>query len=218
LPSSQREDLLGHVKECAACATDLSAYRDLLTLVRAESVPDPFPRFWEEYLPSLKRRIEREGSGRERGRAAWFTSVRSWLSWPRPLIAGVAVAAISVLIVVRLPGFVAVMGDLTLVPSPSGRFMSRGLDGRVPAGDLSGEGAGSQSGEPIVVAGEVIDDPSLLAAAIRRLPWAGEIADQVEDAWARRPESDPRDWLDWLSEDDQQRLLARMRNFQWSPS
>ncbi len=217
-PSSRREELLGHVQVCAACAAELSACRDLLTLVQADSVPEPSSRFWEEFLPSLKRRIEQEGSGRERRRAAWFAWVRSWLSWPRPLVAGVAVAAISVLIVVRLPGFVAVMGDRTKVPSPIGRFMGRGPEGQVPAGDLRGEDATSQSGEPMVVAGELIDDPSLLAAAIQRLPWAGEIADQVEDAWVRRPESDPRDWLNWLSEEDHQLLLARMRNFRWSPS
>jgi len=218
LASSRREELLGHVQVCAACAAELSACRELLTLVQADSVPEPSSRFWMEFLPSLKRRIEQEGSAPERRRAAWVASVRSWLSWPRPLVAGVALAAISIFIVVRLPGFVAVMGDRTQVPAPIERAIGPGLEGRVPAGDLRGEGATSPSGEPIVVAGELIDDPLLLAAAIRRLPWASEIADQVEDAWVRRPESDPRDWLSWLNQEDQQRLLARMRNFRWSPS
>jgi hypothetical protein len=218
LLSSRREELLGHVQVCAACAAELSACRHLLTLIQADPVPEPSPRFWEEFLSTLTRRIEREGSSRERRRTAWFASVRSWLSWPRPLVAGVAVAAISILIVVRLPGFVAVMGDRTKAPSPIGRFMGGGLEDQVPAGDLRREGATPQSAEPIVVAGELIDDPSLLAAAIQRLPWVDEIADQVEDAWVRRPESDPRDWLRWLSDEDQQLLLARLRNFRWSPS
>jgi hypothetical protein len=218
LPSSRREELLGHVNACAACAAELSACRDVLTLVRAEPVPEPSPRFWEEYLPSLKRRIEQAGSGRERRSAAWLAAIRSWLTWPRPLVAGVAVAAISVLLVVRLPGFIAVMGDRSMAPVPVGPFMGQGLEDRVPAGEVGGERGASRSGEPIIVAGELIEDPSLLAAAIRRLPWAGEIADQVEDAWIRRPEADPRDWLDSLNEDDHQRLLARMRKFQWSPS
>lgn len=77
---------------------------------------------------------------------------------------------------------------------------------------------GRLSGEPLVVAGEVVEDPSTLAAAIQRLPWVDEIADRLETAWALRPESDPGDWVASLSEEERQILLDRLRSFRWSQS
>jgi hypothetical protein len=218
LPSSRREELLGHVQACGACAAELSASRDFLALVQADPVVEPSPRFWEEFVPLLRRRIDQETPGPTRRRAGRLASVGSWLSWPRPLVAGLAVAAISVLVVVRLPEFVTIVGDRMQVSSPTGPVTDRGLERLMSAGDVGSGGAQAPSGEPIVVAGELIEDPSLLAAAVRRLPWADEIADQVEDAWVWRSESDPNDWLAWLSDEDQQLLLARLRNFRWSPS
>jgi hypothetical protein len=75
-----------------------------------------------------------------------------------------------------------------------------------------------RSGEPYVLAGEIVDDPSALAAAIQRLPWVNEIADRIETAWVLHPESDPAEWIASLSEEEHQILLDRLRSFRWSQS
>jgi hypothetical protein len=64
----------------------------------------------------------------------------------------------------------------------------------------------------------VIDDPTLLAALIQRLPWAGEFAERIEEAWVWRPESDPTDWVTSLGQEDRELLVDRLREFRWSPS
>ena len=68
------------------------------------------------------------------------------------------------------------------------------------------------------LAGEIVDDPSALAAAIRYLPWVNEIADRIETAWVLHPESDPTEWIASLSEEERQILLDRLRSFRWSQS
>ncbi|MBF8279707.1 MAG: hypothetical protein HW385_1139 [candidate division NC10 bacterium] len=186
LPPGRRAEIVGHLEVCTACANELSAYQDLLALVRADPVPDPSPRFWEEFLPSLKHRIEQGASEAPRESSSWLNGLRSWIAFPRPLIAGVAVAAISILIVIRLPGSLSIRADRQKAPAA------------------------------VIVAGELVEDASALAAAIQRLPWVGEIADRVETAWVWRPESDPRDWLASLSEEEQQILIDRLRGFRWS--
>jgi len=218
LPPGRRAEVVGHLEVCSACANELSVYRDLLALVRADPVPDPSPRFWEEFLPSLKHRIEREASEAPRESSSWLNGLRSWIAFPRPLIAGVAVAAISILIVIRLPGSLSIRADRQKAPAPveqsAGREgETRGWD-RVP----HTEAGKRDMGEAVIVAGELVEDASALAAAIQRLPWVGEIADRVETAWVWRPESDPRDWLASLSEEEQQLLIDRLRGFRWSLS
>jgi len=218
LPAEGRAEILDHLKICTTCATEFSAYQHVVALVQADPVLEPSPRFWEEFLPSLRRRIEQEASGPQRSPAAWLAGFRSWFVLPRPLVAGVAVAAISILIVVRLPDFLALRDDRSKAPSSIEQSMGRSADTTGLARAPHTEDVKREVNEPLVVAGEVVEDPSTLAAAIQRLPWVDEIADRIEAAWVWRPESDPRDWLSSLSEEDQQLLLDRLRSFRWSPS
>lgn len=218
LPSERRAEIFDHLKACTTCATEFSAYQDVLALVQADPVLEPSPRFWEEFLPSLRRRIEQEASGPQRSPAAWLAGLRSWFVLPRPLVAGVAVAAISILIVVRLPDFLAIRADRSTTPSSIEQSVGRGGDTSDLAKGSRTEDGKREVGEPLVVAGEFVEDPSSLVAAIQRLPWVDEIADRIEAAWVWRPESDPRDWLSSLSEEDQQFLFDRLRSFRWSPS
>ena len=218
LPAGRRGEVLSHLQACTTCAAEFSAYRDLLALVQADPVPEPSPRFWEEFLPSLKHRIEQEDSDGNREPTAWLAGLRSWFAVRRPLIAGLAVAAASILIVIRLPGFLPIGTDRQeRTPSTeqiSGRTGGSGNVAMAPQGDDGKR----HSSEPFVVAGEVVEDPSALAAAIQHLPWVDEIADRVEAAWVVRSESDSGDWFASLSEEERQIVLDRMRSFRWSQS
>ena len=119
LPQGRRVEVVSHLQACTACASEFSAYRDLLALVRADSVPEPSAGFWDEFLHSLKHRIEEEASGGKQEPAAWLAGLRSWFALPRPLIAGLALAAVSILVVIRLPGFLPIGFDRQAVqPSP----------------------------------------------------------------------------------------------------
>ncbi len=218
LPSERRAAIFDHLQACTTCATEFSAYQDVVALIQADPVPEPSPRFWEEFLPSLRRRIEREASRRQQGPAAWLAGLRSRLVLPRPLVAGAAVAAISILIVVRLPDFLAIRADRSTSPSSIEQSVGRGGDTSDLAKAPRTEDGKREVGEPLVVGGEFVEDPSTLLAAIQRLPWVDEIADRIEAAWVWRPESDPRDWLSSLSEEEQKLLLDRLRNFRWSAS
>ena len=218
LPPGRRGEALSHLQACTACAAELSAYRDLLALVQADPVPEPSPRFWEEFLPSLKHRIEQEAFDGLQPSAAWLAGLRSWFAIRRPLIAGLAVAAVSILIVIRLPGFLPIGTDRQeRAPSTEQLSGRTGESGSVAMAPHADDGK-RHSGEPFVVAGEVVEDPSALAAAIQHLPWVDEIAERVETAWVLRPESDPGDWFASLSEEERQVVLDRLRNFQWSRS
>jgi hypothetical protein len=218
LPPGQRAEIAGHLEVCPACAGEFSAYRSLLALVQTDPVPEPSPRFWEDFLPSLKRRIEQEVSERRPTSASWLNGLRWWMAFPRPLIAGMAVAAISVLIVIRMPDFFSFKPEQQVGPAPVEQ--STGREGEPRDWSLVSriENGTRDLGEPFIVAGEAVEDPSILTAAVQQLPSVGEIADRVETAWVWRPESDPRDWLVSLSDEEQQFLIDRLRGFQWSPS
>jgi hypothetical protein len=219
LPPGRRAEVLSHLQVCSTCSTEFTAYRDLIALVRADPVPEPSPRFWENFLPSLRHRIEQEASRRKQVPTALLAALRSWFVLRRPFIAGLAVAAISILIVIRLPGFLPAgpdRNDARLSPE-----RSAGLDGE--SRDVGGvapqtDGGKRSSGDPLVVAGEVVEDPTALAAAIQHLPWVDEITERVETAWVFRPESDPGDWVASLTEEERQILLDRLRSFRWSQS
>jgi len=218
LPPGRRAEALSHLRACTACATEFSAYRDLLGLVRADSVPEPSPRFWDEFLPSLKHRIEQEIARGKQEPAAGLAGLRSWFALPRPLIAGLALAAVSILIVIRLPGFLPIGFDRQVVQPSAERVAGRGgASGDLAVAPNADDGRRA-SGEPLVVAGEVVEDPSILAAAIQRLPWVDEIAERVEAAWVLRPGADPEEWIASLSEEERQILLDRLRGFRWSQS
>ena len=218
LPAGRRGEVLSHLQACTTCAAEFSAYRDLLALVQADPVLEPSPRFWEEFLPSLKHRIELEGSDGNREPTAWLAGLRSWFAVPRPLIAGLAVAAVSILIVIRLPGFLPIGADrVERAPSTTQLSNRAGESGNVAVAPHADDGK-RHAGEPFVVAGEVVEDPSALAAAIQRLPWVDEIANRVETAWVLRPVSDPGDSFASLSEEERQIVLDRLRSFQWSQS
>lgn len=218
LPLGRRVEVLDHLQGCATCATEFSAYQDLLALVQADPVPEPSPRFWEEFLPSLKHRIEQMASKGKETSTTSLAGLRSWFAVRKPLIAGLAVAAASILIVIRLPGFLPNRAERHGAPPSMGQFGARGGEGREVAMVPQTDDGGRHSGEPLVVAGEVVEDPSALAAAIQRLPWVDEIADRLETAWALRPESDPGDWVASLSEEERQVLLDRLRSLRWSQS
>jgi hypothetical protein len=210
LPPGRGAETLAHVQACAACATEFSSYRELFALVQADPVPEPSPRFWDEFLSSLKHRIEQEASSGKRKSAPWLADLRSWFAFRRPLVAGLAVAAVSILIVIRLSGLFPMGADRREAPG--------GGEGKNVAMAPHPDDAKQHSGESLVVAGEVVEDPSALAAAIQRLPWVDEIADRLETAWVLRPESDLGEWLSSLSEEERQILLDRLRSFRWSQS
>ena len=218
LPAGRRGEALSHLQACTACATEFSAYRGLMALVRADSVPEPSPQFWDEFLPSLKHRIEQEASRGKQEPAAALAGLRSWFALPRPLIAGLALAAVSILIVIRLPGFLPIGFDRQVVrPAPEQTAGRGGASGDLAVAPHADDGRRA-SGEPLVVAGEVVEDASILAAAIQHLPWVNEIAERVEAAWVLRPEADPGEWMASLSEEERQILLDRLRSFRWSQS
>ena len=218
LPSERRVEALSHLQTCTSCATELSAYQKLLALVQADPVPEPSPRFWEEFLPSLKHRIEQEASAGLQPSAAWLAGLRSWFAVPRPLIAGLAVAAVSILIIIRLPGFLPIGADRQGTPPAKEQSASRESGSGSVAMSPNTDDVKRQSGELYVLAGEIVDDPSALAAAVQRLPWVNEIADRIETAWVLHPESDPAEWIASLSEEERQILLDRLRSFRWSQS
>ena len=218
LPLARRAEVADHLEVCAVCAGEFSAYRDLLALVRADPVPEPSLRFWEEFHSSLKHRIEQGSLSDRRESASWLGGLRSWFAFPRPLLVGAAVAAVSILIVVRLPGPFSIQGDRQKAPAPMEQLTSR--EGETREGNRAPhtEAGKRELGDAVIVAGEVVDDASMLAAAIQRLPRVNEIADRIEAAWASQPGSDRSDWLVSLSDDEQQLLIDRLRGFRWPPS
>jgi hypothetical protein len=218
LPSERRVEALSHLQACTSCATEFSAYQNLLALVQADAVPEPSPRFWEEFLPSLKHHIQQEAFDSKQESTGWLAGLRSWFVFSRPFIAGVAVAAVSILIVIRLPGFLPVGPDRHDTPPAKEQSASRESGSGSVAMSPNTDDVKRRSGEPYVLAGEVVDDPSALAAAIQRLPWVNEIADRIETAWVQHPESDPAEWIASLSEEEHQILLDRLRSFRWSQS
>ena len=213
LPPAQRAEVLTHLHDCATCAAERSAYHDLLALVRADTVPEPSPGFWEEFLPSLKHRIEQEAYKGQPTSAAWLAGVGSWFAFRPRFIAGLAVAAVSIFIVVRLPGFLPIRADRQMTPISTEKVVGHNV-AVAPRPDDGNQ----HPGEPFVVAGEVVEEPSTLVAAIQRLRWVDEIADRLETAWVLRPEADPSDSLASLDEKERQVLLDHLSHLGWSKS
>jgi hypothetical protein len=219
LPPTQRADVLTHLHGCATCAAEFSASRDLFALVRADPVPEPSPGFWEAFLPSIRHRIEQEDRRRKPTPFAWLVGARSWLTFRPQFIAGLAVAVVSIFVVVRLPGFLPVRVDRQGGAPPSAeKIGDRNRVGHSPAITPRPDNGNQRPGEPFVVAGEVIEEPSILMAAIQRLRWADEIGDRLETAWLLRPEADPSDSLASLDEKERQALLDHLSRFGWSES
>lgn len=218
LPSGQRAEMLSHLDGCAVCTAEFAAYRTLLTRVEIESVPEPSPRFWEEFLPSLKSRIGQEVEKPKPTPASWLASISPWFSFRPRLVAGLAVAAVSIFIVVRLPGVLPGMADRRTTPISIERVAGQnGGRDHTPAASRPDDG-NHRPGEPLIVAGEVVEEPSVLVAAIQRLGWGDEIADRLESAWVLRPESDPADSLASLDEKERQFLLNHLNQLKWAES
>lgn len=218
LPPAQHAAILDHLHGCATCADELSAYHDLLARVRVDPVPEPPPGFWEECLPSLKHRIGQEANRCKPASAAWLAGAGSWFTFRPRLIAGLAVAVVSLFIVVRLPGLLPGRTDRQVAPISTAKVIGRDSEHRgvamVPRPDVGDR----HSGEPLMVAGEIVEEPSILVAAIRRLRGVDEIADRLETALVLRSEADPMDSLASLNEEERQILFDRMRGFRWSQS
>src|SRR5574337_738941 len=191
LPSAQHAAILDHLHGCATCADELPIYHDLLARVRVDLVPELPPGFWEEFRRSLKHRIGQEVCGRKPTPIAWLAGAGSWFTFRPRLIAGLAVAAVSILVVVRLPGLLPSRTDRQAVPISTAKVIGRDSENRgvamVPRPDVRDR----QSGEPLMVAGEIVEEPSILVAAIRRLRGVDEIADRLETALVLRSEADP---------------------------
>src|SRR5574337_466556 len=218
LSPARRAEVLTHLHGCATCAAEFSAYQELFVAVQADPVPEPSPAFWEEFLPSLKYRIEQEAQRPKPQPLAWLAGAGSWFALRPRFIAGLAVAAVSIFVVVRLPGFLPGRADHRLVPVSTEKAVNQHDRGHNGAMALRPDGGIQPAGEPLIVAGEMIEDPSVLVAAIQRLGWANEMADRLETAWVLSPESDPSDALASLNEKERQILFDRMRDFQWSQS
>jgi hypothetical protein len=218
LPPAQRSDVLTHLDGCAACTAEFSAYQDLLTLVQVDSVPEPSPRYWEEFLPSLKHRIEQEAHRRKPTPAAWLTGVGSWFTFRPRLIAGLAVAAVSMFIVVRLPDVLPVRVNRQTAPVSTEQLVGQNGAAHnvatMPRSDLRNQ----PSRETFMVGGEVVEEPSILIAAIQRLGGVDEIADRLETAWILRPEADPVDLLASLNKEERRVVLDRLGHLRWSKS
>lgn len=218
LSSVQCTAVLTHLDACTTCTDELSAYRNLLALVRTDPVPEPSPDFWKEFVPSLKRRIGQEADEREAISAAWLTGSRSWFAFRPRLIAGLAVAAISIFIVVRSPSFLPVRTDRHVTSIATERTMEQKNENRSATMESRSDNGDRQLGEPFVVAGEIVEEPSVLVAAMQRLRWVDEVADRLETAWALRPEADPSDSLGSLDEKERQILLDHLSHIGWSES
>ena len=218
LPPAQRAELLAHLHDCATCAAERSAYHDLLELIRADPVPEPSPGFWEEFLPSLKHRIEQEACRRRPTPIAWLAGVGSWFAFRPRLIAGLAVAAVSMFIVVRMPGFLPIRADRQMAPMSTEKIGGQNGGGDNVAMAPRPNDGNQHPGEPFVVAGELVEEPSILVEAIQRLRWVNEIADRLETAWVLRPEADPLESLATLDEKERQALLDHLSHLGWSES
>ncbi len=218
LPPAQRSEVLAHLDDCVACTAEFSAYHNLLALVQVDPVPEPSPGFWEEFLPSLKHRIGQEASRRKPAPAAWLTGVGSWFTFRPRLIAGLAVAAASMFIVVRLPGVLPVRVDRQAAPVSMEKLVGQNGAAHTVAVIPRSDRRNQQSGETFVVAGEVVEEPSILMAAIRRLGGVDEIADRLETAWVLRPEADVADSLASLNEEERQVLLDHLSHLRMSES
>src|SRR5574337_1759833 len=214
LPPAQRAEVLTHLHDCATCAAEFSAYDDLLARVQVDPVPEPSPGFWEEFLPSLKHRIEQETCRREPASIALLAGAGSWFAFRPRLIAGLAVAAVSLFIVVRLPSFLPLRTDRQMAPISTEKVAGQHGEGRgVAMAPYPDNG-----NHPLVVAGEVVEEPSILVAAIQRLRGVDEIANQLETAWILRQEADPWDSIASLNDEERQILLDRLSNLGWLES
>ena len=218
LPPAQHAAILDHLHGCATCADQLSAYHDLLARVQVDPVPEPAPGFWEEFLPSLKLRIRQETIGHEPTPTAWLASVRSWLTFQPRLIAGLAVAAVSLFIVVRLPGLLPGRADRQTAPISTNKVIGRDGENHGVAMAPRPAVGNRQSDEPLMVAGKIVAESSILVAAMQRLRGVDEIADRLETALVLRSEADPMDSVASLNEEERQILFDRMRGFRWSQS
>lgn len=218
LPPAQHAEVLTHLQGCPACTAEFSAYHDLLALVQADPVPEPSPGFWEEFLPSLRHRIEQDVHRRQSTPAAWLAGVRSWCVFRPRFIAGLAVAAASIFIIVRLPGFLPIRVDHPVAPIATKKVVGQNDGGHDVALTPRPDGGNKHPGERFVVAGEIIEEPSILVAAMQRLRWVDEIADRLETAWVLRPEADPSDSLASLDEKERQILLDHLSHIGWSES
>lgn len=215
---AQRAEVLTHLHGCATCAAELSAYHDLFALVQADPVPEPSPGFWEAFLPLLKYRIEQEACSCKPIFPAWSAGVGSWFAFRPRLIAGLAVAVIVMFIVVRLSGFLPVGADRQVAPISTEKVVGQNGGGHSEAMAPPPDSGNRHPGEPFVVAGEIVEEPSVLMAAIQRLRWVDEIADRLETAWVLRPEADPTDLLTSLDEKERRILLDHLRHLGWSES
>ncbi|HWR21705.1 MAG TPA: zf-HC2 domain-containing protein, partial [Verrucomicrobiae bacterium] len=151
LPPTQRAEILAHLHGCATCAAARSAYHDLLALVQADPVPEPSPGFWEEFLPSLKHRIEQEACRHRPTPTAWLAGAGSWFTFRPRLIAGLAVAAVSMFIVVRLPGFLPIRADRQMTPISTEKAASQNGGGYNVAMAPRADDGNQRPGEPLVV-------------------------------------------------------------------
>ncbi|WP_337287711.1 zf-HC2 domain-containing protein [Candidatus Methylomirabilis sp.] len=217
-PPAQHAEVLTHLHGCATCAADFSAYHNLLALVRADPVPEPSPGYWEEFLPALKHRIEQETGRRKPTPTAWLVGAGSWFTFRPRFIAGLAVAAVSMFIVVRLPGFLPVRSDRQTVPISTEKIDNQNGGGHSVATVLRYDNGNRYPDEPFMVAGEIVEEPSILMAAIQRLRGVDEMTDRLEAAWALRPEADPADSLASLDEKEQQILLNHLSHLGWTES
>lgn len=218
LPPAQRSEILTHVDGCATCTAEFAAYHDLLARVQVDPVPEPPPGFWEELLPSLQQRIAQEASRRKPTPAGWLTDVGSWFAFRPRLIAGLAIAAVSLFIVVRLPGVLPVRANRQADPIATEKVVGQYGAAYNVAMLSRSDRMNQQVGEPLMVAGEIIEEPSILMAIVQRLGGVDEIADRLETAWALRPESDPADSFASLSEEERQVLLDRLSHLGWAES
>src|SRR5574337_742712 len=146
--------------------------------------------------------------------SAWLAGVGSWFTFRPRLIAGMAVAAVSIFVVVRLPGFLPGRVAHQAAPVSTEKAVGQNKVAMAPRPD----DRIYQSGEPLMVAGEVVEEPSTLVAAIQRLRWVDEIADQLETAWVQRPETDPSDSLASLDERERRVVLDHLSHLKWSES
>lgn len=219
LPAAQRPELRTHLHGCATCAAEFAAYQDLLGLIQTDTVPEPPPGFWEEFLPSLQHRIEQEEVHRPKPASiGWLAGIGSLLTFRPRLIAGLAVAAASLFIVVRMPGLLSLRVDRPAAPMSTEQIVGRNGKDRSTGTALRHDNGNQHFVEPFVVGGEVVEEPALLMEAIARHRWIDEIADPLETAWLLRPEADLTDSLTSLDEKERQILLDHLNHLKWSES
>jgi anti-sigma factor RsiW len=90
LAAAQRQRLTRHLAHCAGCRTDLEVLRDLPSVVRTSTVPDPGEAFWRQQRQAIGRSIRSLPQPRAASQVERLLDTLRWNPWRYPLAATLA--------------------------------------------------------------------------------------------------------------------------------